>query len=200
MTEINHRIKCAWYKFGLHSSTLCNHHISIKLRLKFFDAVVTPTILFGLAVLPLTQTSIQKILVTQRKMMRKMVGWVRIGDESWEVTMRRMKLRVENGLAQHPIMWWNRRIAKYLWKFALRVKTSPVDSLLSQSTAWEPKMIDDAFCEIVPYRSSGRRRRRWDDDVANFCRIHFNASWLSVPIEAFSASIDAFIEFCDLSS
>ena len=53
-TEVNHRIQCAWYKFSQHSSTLCNRNISIKLRLKLFDSVITPTILFGLAILPLT--------------------------------------------------------------------------------------------------------------------------------------------------
>jgi len=59
-TEVNHRIKCAWYKFSQHSSTLCNRNVNIKLRLKFFDAVITPTILFGLAILPLTQASLKK--------------------------------------------------------------------------------------------------------------------------------------------
>ena len=132
--------------------------------------------------------------------MRGNVGWVRIGNESWDVTMRKMKVRVETVLSQHPIMWWNKRIAKYLWNFALRVKTSRVDSLLVQSTAWEPHMIDDDSCEIVPYRNSGRPRRRWDDSVADFCRIYFNAAWLNVPTETFSASIDAFIEFCDLNN
>ena len=132
--------------------------------------------------------------------MREIIGWVRIGNESWEVTLRRMKVRVETALAQHLIMWWHKRIAKYLWNFALRVKTSPADSLLFQSIAWEPQMIDDDSCEIVPYRNSGRPRRRWDDSVANFCRIYFNASRLNVPTETFSASIDAFIEFCDLNN
>ena len=52
-TEVNQRIQCAWYKFGTLKHTLCNRHISVNLRVKLFDAVVTPTILFGLAALPL---------------------------------------------------------------------------------------------------------------------------------------------------
>ena len=87
--EINHRIKCGWYAFGKHAGTLCNRNISIKLRLKLFDAVVTPTILFGLSVLPLSQVSLQKIKAAQRKMLRKIVGWVRLATETWEETMRR---------------------------------------------------------------------------------------------------------------
>ena len=66
-TEVHHRIKCAWYKFSHHSSALCNKNICIKLRLKYFDAIITPTILFGLVALPLTQTSLSKLEVTQKK-------------------------------------------------------------------------------------------------------------------------------------
>ena len=48
--EVNHRIQCAWFKFGQHRDVLCNKNVSIQLRLKLFDTTVTPTILFGLAV------------------------------------------------------------------------------------------------------------------------------------------------------
>ena len=68
--EINHRIQCVWMKFGQHRKTLCNQNVSIHLRLKLFDAVVTPTLIFGLAVLPLSTTSLEKIAVLQRKMLR----------------------------------------------------------------------------------------------------------------------------------
>ena len=71
--EANHRIKCAWFKFGQHRDTLCNKNISIKLRLKLFDSVVSPTILFGLAILPLSKVSITEIMTGQKKMMQKIV-------------------------------------------------------------------------------------------------------------------------------
>ena len=65
-TEINHRIQCAWYRFGQLNNILCNRSVSIQLRLKLFDAVVTPTILFGLAVLPLSSVS-RKITSRSKK-------------------------------------------------------------------------------------------------------------------------------------
>ena len=99
---------------------MCNHFISI---LKLFDAVVTPTILFGLAVLPLSVMSVEKLQVTQRKMLRKMVGWVRVQGEEWDITMRRMKVRVDRALDKYPIMLWKKRIATYLWKYILRIKS-----------------------------------------------------------------------------
>ena len=110
-------------------------------------------------------------------MLRKMVGWVRLPEEAWEVTMRRMKLRVANALAQYPIMWWTLRIAKCLWKFAVRVKQAPSESWICQTTTWKPQVIEDAQCEYIPYRSVGHPRAKWDDVLNRFCRIHFNSDW-----------------------
>ena len=61
-------------------------------------------------------------------MLRKIVGWVRIGDESWETTMRRMKARVHRALVQRPTMPWTIRIGKSLWKLILRIKEAPNES------------------------------------------------------------------------
>ena len=50
--ETQHRTKVAWMKFGQHSKTLRSKNVSIKLRMKLFDSVVSPSFFFGLAVLP----------------------------------------------------------------------------------------------------------------------------------------------------
>ena len=65
---------------------LINKHVSVKLRLKLFDAVVTPTILYGLHKLPLTHFQLQKLDALQRQMLRSIVGWVRVGHEPWHMT------------------------------------------------------------------------------------------------------------------
>ena len=36
--------KCAWNKFHKFKHILLNKHISLRLRLKFFDSVISPTI------------------------------------------------------------------------------------------------------------------------------------------------------------
>jgi hypothetical protein len=51
------------------------NHYSIALRMKFFNALASPTALCGLAMLPLTKRSLQKLGVVQRKMLRCMRGW-----------------------------------------------------------------------------------------------------------------------------
>ena len=75
--EVNHRIQVAWMKYGQFPRIFSNRKISVKLRLKLFDAIVSPTLLFGLSILPICQSHLEKIDVAQNKMLRKMIGWVR---------------------------------------------------------------------------------------------------------------------------
>ena len=59
--EINSRMKAAWFKFGKLSRTLTNRCILVKLRLKLFDAIISPTILFGLVALPMHGSNLEKL-------------------------------------------------------------------------------------------------------------------------------------------
>jgi hypothetical protein len=195
VTEINHRIQCAWHKFGQHAHILCNRDISIHLRMRLFDSIITPTVLFGIAVLPLSATSLIKIEVLQRKMLRKIVGWVRVQDEEWETTMRRMKGRVDDALLKYPMQMWKERIAKYLWNFILRVKSAPFDEWISQSSKWFPNECEDESSEFVAYRVRGRPYSKWDDVVTKFYREHYQKSWQNMPLDIFRTSSKKFINY-----
>ena len=74
----------------------------MKLRLKLFEAAITPCLLFGMSVLPIYQSMMDKIDATRRKMLRKIVGWVRIDDEDWSIIMSRMSERVNRALVHCP--------------------------------------------------------------------------------------------------
>ena len=88
--ELHHRMTSAWVKFNKHRILLTNKHVSLKLRLKFFNAVVTPAMLFSFHTLALTKVQLENINVLQRKMLRSIVGWVRMNGEDRFETMRRM--------------------------------------------------------------------------------------------------------------
>ena len=88
--EVAHRLHCAWHKCSLRANILCNKNVSIKLRLKLFDVSVSPSLLFGLSVLPISQLNMDKITVCQRKMLRKIVGWTRHPGDEWETVMHNM--------------------------------------------------------------------------------------------------------------
>ena len=72
-----HRVQLAWANFHQFRAVLTNKHVSIKLRLKLFDALVTPRVLFGLvtnAADTKTIDSTIRLEAQQTRMMRSIVG------------------------------------------------------------------------------------------------------------------------------
>ena len=100
--NLEHRVACAWMKFHEHRSTLPNKHICLDLRMKLFSYVVAPTALYSLLSTPLTNGQLSKLDAVQRRMLRKMVGWVRIEGEDWSETGHRMKLRLDAAMVRCP--------------------------------------------------------------------------------------------------
>ena len=68
--EIAHRIQIAWMKFHQHTDVLIDKNVCIRSRLRFFDAIISPTILFGLGTCALTQQQINQLDRVQRRMLR----------------------------------------------------------------------------------------------------------------------------------
>ena len=75
-TEIDNRIDNAWRKFHTLKAELCNKYYSLRHRLRLFDAVVTPTVLYGAGTWTMTQELEHKLRKTQRQMLRHMLGFV----------------------------------------------------------------------------------------------------------------------------
>ena len=102
VVEFNHQVQLEWNKLHRHRRVLIDKHVSIQLRMKFFDAVVTPMMLLGLHTWALTDMHLCNESI-QRWMLRSMVGWIRIQHETWHNTKGRVKTRVTTALRQHPI-------------------------------------------------------------------------------------------------
>ena len=89
--ELEHRITRAWAKFGAFKGELCDKRYCLVHRLKLFNAVVTPTVLYGSECWTMTAARAQKLKVAQRKMLRKMLGTAR------KVQARGRPLAVDDG-------------------------------------------------------------------------------------------------------
>ena len=91
--ELDNRINAGWRKFGLYRQELTSKTYALKQRLKLFDAVISPTILYGCASWTLTQDLANRLRKTQRKMLRLILGAKRrasssnnIGDNRTDTT------------------------------------------------------------------------------------------------------------------
>ena len=70
-------------------------------------SVLSPTVLFGLATLPLSKSQLQRLDVTQRKMLRTIVGWVAVDSTDWKTRMQRMNEKLDAALRLYPINLWS---------------------------------------------------------------------------------------------
>ena len=169
VVEVAHRINAAWGKFNKFRYVLTNRHVSIKGRLQLFNAVITPTILFGLGSLPLTKRQLEEIDVLQRKMLRSIVGWYRVEGEAWSDTMRRMKSRVQSSLRQSPVTAWSEVYRSTQHSFVARIVKQSAWPLFAAS--WDTTRHSNFTTQ--PKRKPGRPPKWWDDDLTCFSRAYF---------------------------
>ena len=177
--EISNRIKVAWGCFHKHRKWLVNKHVPVQLRLRLFDSVVTPAALFSLASLPLSSSLISQLGVAQRKMLRSIVGWVRLPSDDWATTMRRMRSRLDNASRLHFVSPWEFSLKRSQWKYAQHLANFGSDSWQRLVIQWEPAFVLDMSLEFAPHRGRGRPRTRWYDDLTKFAEQTWNSSdWL----------------------
>ena len=157
---VEHRVGCAWMKYKSLQHVFEDRHVSIALRLKLFDAVVGSTAVYALETCPLTTVLQRRLDVVQRTMMRRMVGWVCYAEDSWEERGRRMKHRLQRGLALHPVQPWS--VAVDNAKRRLMAQKAQWPKWSQMVADWEPS-TSATWNTVGPYRPQGRPLTRWND-------------------------------------
>ena len=71
---VDHRSNCAWMKYKMYQHVFEDKHVTLVLRFKLFESIISPTMLYSLDTCPLTEVQKQRIDVTQRVMLCRMVG------------------------------------------------------------------------------------------------------------------------------
>ena len=170
-TELKNRFSQAWAKYSKHRGTLINKLVPVKLRLRLFDATVSPTVLYGLSVLPLTRAQLDKLDALQRRMLRNIVGWVRVDEEPWRDTMARMNARVARALEQHTVECWSSRLLRRQWRLGLQIAQMGPRSWPLRVIKWQPSVVVDPAAGPVAHRNRGRPPTRWDDRLQHFSDV-----------------------------
>ena len=189
-TEFKFRKQQAWYAFSKHRKVLLNKHVSLKRRLQYFDACVTPTMLFALATLPLTKARLKDLDILQRKMLRRIVGWRRQENEPWEETMRRMNRRLEFGQKLHFSQPWSISYARAQWRYALHVACGSNELWSQRLVQYNCTAKVDPKSPHLPYRTRGHPCMRWDDNIRKFCWMNWQTRFGRHWSDAFS-NVDA---------
>ena len=147
---MKHRIHIAWMKFNQHRETLLNRHVSLKLRLKFFDSIISPAILFGLTTVPLSAAQLSKLDIVRRRMLRSIVGWDPVVNGDWHDAMSIMNQKLQNAYRIYPTKSWPERILKGKFRFAANIacKANHWPVLCSR---WQPGYFyeKNSMCNLV---------------------------------------------------
>jgi len=76
--DINHCIKVGWQKWKYSASVVCDKRVPRGLKGKVYRIVVKPAVLYGLECWPLKKTQVQRLKVTEMRMLRWMCGYSRL--------------------------------------------------------------------------------------------------------------------------
>ena len=177
---------------------LTNKHVALKLRLKFFDSVLSPTILFGLATLPLSKSQLQRFDVTQRKMLRTIVGWVAVDSTDWKTTMQRMNEKLDAALRLYPISLWSDAVFRKQFRLCARVCRHR-ERWPAAATFWNPPDNAEEYFTNQPFRKRGRPQVRWDDNLRKLGEMQFQQKTWSIPARHTSlwrSFENEYVQFC----
>ena len=189
--ELSHRVQIARMRFHKHRDIVLDKHLSLCLRLKFFQTVITPTVMFGLSSLPLTAKQVEMLDILQRKMLRRIVGWTRHAAEPWRETMLRMQSKIERAMRLHPVSDWSSQLHRLQFRMVCRLG-SQVDGWPLRVSQWHPPSTDSSA-----YRQRGRPPLRWDDRLNLFVSSTFGLnSWTEACATLdFPQHEDAYVQF-----
>ena len=130
--------------------------------------------LYGLGACALSTQHMESLDVLQRRMLRRMVGWARLADEEWSVTMRRMRGRIDAALRIFPLETWSTQFLRRQFRMACRISRR-FDEWAMRASLWDP-----SYNHARAYRRRGRPLLRWDDRLNSFARSKLNVrDWQS---------------------
>ena len=155
-TEIDHRINKAWAKFHMLKSELCCQYYPLRERLRLFNAVITPSVLYGSSTWTMTASRERRLKSAQRRTLRMGCKTGRKPEETWVEWVRRATHYADAASQDHNVECWvvAQRRRKYKW--AGHVARMSDDRWTFRALCWRP---------ISGTRAVGRPHKRWADDL-----------------------------------
>jgi len=168
-TELDNRLAAAWASFMKFKSELCNKKCPLRSRVRLFDAVVSPCVLYASSCWTLTAAMTQQLQTTRRRMMRWMLGSYRPmhshdeGGRSLEAYVEHIQRTTRSAealFARFGSTSWISAHRSRKWKLAAKIAKAS-DGRWSQ-----------ALLQWIPVhgrgRDVGRPRTRWSDELLHF--------------------------------
>ena len=141
---------------------LCNQRLNLKHRLRLFDSVVTPSVLYGCECWTLTSDARRRLKTDRQRMLRWMAGIRRREGEAWVEYIQRATHWCEDQACNQASFEWAYLACKRKWKFAGLTARRDDNRRSCRLLGWTP------WFRLFPYRRVGRPTGRWDDEIARY--------------------------------
>jgi len=160
--ELKHRMKKAWAKFWIWKQELTDRDVPLRLRLKLFQSVITPTALYGCSSWVMTGAREAELQTTQMKMLRSMLGRRRrnLPDgelETWVDWIKHTTADARAAMEAHGVRHWVVLQQCKVKNWAGELEAMSTDRWTKRVLSWQPDGC----------RSRGHPRARWSDQLRN---------------------------------
>ncbi|KAF3627300.1 putative disease resistance RPP13-like protein 1-like [Capsicum annuum] len=119
--DIFHRIGASWMKWRFTSGVLCDKKVPLKLKGKFYRVAVHPTMMYGAECWQVKNAHIQKLKVTEMRMLRWMYGFTRSDRVRNESIREKVGVAsMEDKMQKVWLRWRGRGRLKKYWREVIR--------------------------------------------------------------------------------
>ena len=188
--DIDYHLQSASRTFLANKSIFLSRNVSIRSKLKFFDAIVTPIACFGAGPRCIHSADMVKFDIHFRRMIRCVVGapssicW----RDPWHEILHIWNQRVREMVEACHIKTWAENCAYQHWKFACYIMRLPHERWARRMLQWQP----------FGRGPVGRPAMHWASKFEQFSRIKHWYDWkdMAANAEQWMVEVDDFVKFC----
>jgi hypothetical protein len=164
-TEVTNRIAAGWASFSSVKTELCSKRYPLASRARLFDAVVTPSVLYGAASWTLTKSEVCQLRSARRSMLRMMFGGGRKRTpekelEPWVDYVQRATHKAEQIMSAYGSTNWEERHRQLKFRFAGKAARATDGRWTHHLLQYAPLHGEGRY--------QGRPYKRWSDDLVSY--------------------------------
>jgi len=176
--ELRSRIAAGWSKFHAMKTELIGSSYHVSCRIRYFDAAITATVLYGCCTWALTRAMIRELDVARRKMLRYVLRIFRrrskqttdvVYEEEWADYLKRAARTIEKYDDAYGLETWSHTFKRRKWNFAGRLARA-------NDQRWSHLILD--WVPDGANRSVGRPLTRWEDDLVSYA----GGNWMGLAL------------------
>jgi len=162
--EIKGRIAAVNRAYRVHQKLLTSKLISRNVKLQLYNTLIRPTVTHAPRTWVLKENMINKLMIFERRIMRKMFGSTRTDDGYWRIETNQEINYILKG--QNIIGFIKKQRLNWLG----HVERMAEDNNVQKIKRWKP----------LSKRPIGRPKTRWEDDVLEDIKSINRSNWKKV--------------------